>query len=736
MSISGKRSRYPLLQRALIGSILAVIVSSVWVIVYTNKTLRSLENNPPSTLLTELNSLSLSLNDLSEVVAAARIAAATKDPIQVGRLRNAVDTARERLVELRNISDSTNIVNASAFHAVVAPALADLQFRLDAGVSGRGADSATTLSIIASRITATFQKAEKIIRDSRALAQIIVDNQRKRLESFQRSVNVLFALTLLLVCLLIFLHIRLRSAIIWETNARDELQMQHDLLENLLHHLPLGIAVWDKKLNILHLNSSFTDITGYDRNDLPNLRRWPDLAYPDPEYRQKVKAHWQIFGKKGSVCEYQVTCRDGRIRDVEFRSVSLPDARIINTLSDVTERNVKEKELQESRAGEARLKKMESLGVLAGGVAHDLNNLLSGIVSYPELILLELPDDDKMHRPIELMRDSGLRATAIVQDLLTVARGVAMEKAAININSIIEEYLRSSDYRLVRHYHPGVRLEYSLDEHLANIIGSSIHIRKILMNLVSNGFEAIDTAGIVRIATANIKIDTRLQGDFEIEEGEYVTLSVGDQGKGISDEDRKRIFEPFYSKKVMGRSGTGLGLTVVWNVVQDHHGYIDVETSTAGTLFTIYFPITREVESEPEARNDFSACRGNGELVLVVDDVATQRIITCSIVEKLGYRAESVSSGEDAVEFVKRQPVDLLILDMIMSPGISGRETYNRIIRMYPGQKAVIVSGYAETEDVKETLRLGAGAFLKKPLMMYDLANALHTVLSGDARQS
>jgi signal transduction histidine kinase/CheY-like chemotaxis protein len=466
------------------------------------------------------------------------------------------------------------------------------------------------------------------------------------------------------------------------------------------------------------------------------MLQWPALAYPDPEYRQKVKAHWQSFGRNGSTCEYQVVCKDGKRKDIEFRAVYLPNSRIILTLWDVTDRKTKEKELQESRANEVRLKKMESLGLLAGGVAHDLNNIFSGLVSYPELILLELPEGHKLRRPIELMRESGLRATAIVQDLLTVARGVAMEKESININSIVKDYLRSPDYHMVQKYHPGVKIECTLDENLANIIGSRIHIRKILMNLVSNGFEAIETTGVVRIATANIQISTRVQGDNEIEEGEYVVLTVADQGTGISSEDLDKIFEPFYSKKVMGRSGTGLGLTVVWNVVQDHHGYIKVESSSERTLFTIYFPSTQELECQPVIFVDLSTLTGHGELVLVVDDVASQRVITSSIIEKLGYRVESVPSGEEAVEFVKRQPVDLLILDMIMSPGISGRETYSRIIRMYPEQKAIIVSGYAETEDVKETLRLGAGAFLKKPLMIGDLANTAHSLLSVDSCSS
>ncbi|KJR98394.1 MAG: hypothetical protein VR65_20405 [Desulfobulbaceae bacterium BRH_c16a] len=724
-----------MLQRALIGSILAVILSSVCVIVYTNKTLHSIESNLPSTLLTELNSLSVVLDGLADVVTFARIAAATKDPVQTGVLRTAVDTTHQLIVELRDTYVINNHVNASAFHAVVAPAIADLQIWLEEGVSGWGPDSGVTLSIVESRISETFRKAAKIGHHSRLAAQATLDSQKKRLEAFQQAVNVLYVLTLLLVFLLIYLLIRQRTAILRESEARDELQMQHNLLQNLLHHLPLGIAVWGKNRDLVQLNSIFTDITGYGFDDLPNMRHWPALAFPEPDYLQHVKTHWKSFGRDGSACEYRVTCKNGRIKDIEFRAVYLPDTRIINTLSDVTLRNNKEKELQESRASEVRLKKMESLGLLAGGVAHDLNNIFSGIVSYPELILLELPKNHKLRRPIELMRESGLRATAIVQDLLTVARGVAMEKEAVKINSIIEDYLDSPEYRLVRQYHPGVKLECSLDKHLKNILGSRIHIRKILMNLVSNGFEAINSSGAVRITTANVQIDVRGEGDNEIKKGEYVILTVADQGDGISKEDLEKIFEPFYSKKVMGRSGTGLGLTVVWNVVQDHQGYITVDSSPTETRFTIYFPVTCQPERNPDAVADFSSFIGNGELILIVDDVAAQRIITCSIIEKLGYRVESVACGEDAVEFVKHQPVDLIILDMIMSPGMSGRETYDRIIRLYPGQKAIVVSGYAETEDVKETLRLGAGGFLKKPLMIGDLAKVLHSLLSAKVGQ-
>ncbi len=736
MSGSKTTRRTAIAHGPLIAGIIAIILSTAGVIVYTNRTLHSIENNLPSTLLTELNSLANALDSLGDVATSARIAAATGHQEHLARLRSDIYTTYRLIVDLRNTYVTDNLINASSFHAVVAPAIADVRIWLDEGVSGYGPDSDVTLSIIESRVAETFAKASKIQSDSRNAAQGILDSQRKRLETFQDSVNALFAFTLFLVCLLVLLLIRQSRAIFRESEARNELQQQHDLLDRLLHSIPQGIAVWDRNLNIIHLNSGFTAITGYNRNDLPNMRNWPALAYPDPEYRQTVVRHWKNCSRDGSACEYRVACKDGQNRDIEFRAVYLTDSRIITTLSDVTERNRREKEVQESRLVEARARKMESLGLLAGGVAHDLNNILSGIVSYPELILLEMPPDDRLRRPIELMRESGLRASAIVQDLLTVARGVAVEKEPINLNAIIEDYLHSPDFQTVQRYHPGVEIECVLDDNLANIMGSRVHIRKILMNLVSNACEAIDGDGIVRITTTNREVSVPQINTTDLEEGEYVILTVSDQGKGISAEDLEKIFEPFYSKKVMGRSGTGLGLTVVWNVVQDHQGNISVTSSPSGTVFIISLPRTSRPARQPQSTADLSAFRGRGEMILVVDDVATQRQITCSILEKLGYRAESVPGGEAAVEFVRTQPVDLVLLDMIMSPGISGRETYERIIHLHPGQKALIVSGYAETEDVRETLRMGAAAFLKKPMMISDLATTIHSILRTDSGQA
>jgi two-component system, cell cycle sensor histidine kinase and response regulator CckA len=211
--------------------------------------------------------------------------------------------------------------------------------------------------------------------------------------------------------------------------------------------------------------------------------------------------------------------------------------------------------------------------------------------------------------------------------------------------------------------------------------------------------------------------------------GEYVVLVVKDNGMGISPEDLERIFEPFYTKKVMGRSGTGLGLSVVWNTVTGHDGYIHVESGRGGTVFELYFPITRESVSEKEKPLDLKQYMGRGEKVLVVDDELDQRIIAVDALRKLGYQAEAVSGGQEALEFLKEHEVDILLLDMVM-PGMDGCDTFSRIVQLKPGQRAVIASGFSLSDRVKKAQELGAGAYIRKPYSVEKLGLAIKTELN------
>ena len=382
---------------------------------------------------------------------------------------------------------------------------------------------------------------------------------------------------------------------------------------------------------------------------------------------------------------------------------------IIGVARDITSRKKLEIQLQQAH-------RMEAIGTLAGGVAHDLNNILSGIVSYPELILMDLPEDSPLRKPILTIKKSGEKAAVIVEDLLTLARrGVAISEV-VDLNHIISEQLSSPELEKLMSFHRDVQLKTDYEKSLLKIKGSSTHLSKTIMNIISNSAEAMPEGGTIRISTENIYLDRPFKGSDHVKSGEYVKVTVSDTGIGISEEDLQRIFEPFYTRKVMGRSGTGLGMAVVWGTVKDHNGYIDIQSTVGkGTTSTIYFPVTRDEIGDYETELAIEGYMGKGESILVVDDVKDQRKIATGMLSRLGYSVNSVSSGEEAVEYLKENAADLIIMDMIMEPGINGLETYERIIKIFPDQKAIIASGFSESDEVKRAQKLGAGEYIKKP---------------------
>ena len=396
--------------------------------------------------------------------------------------------------------------------------------------------------------------------------------------------------------------------------------------------------------------------------------------------------------------------------------------------NDITERKQAELDKRELQTRLQRAHKMEALGTLAGGgVAHDLNNILSGIVSYPQVMLRRLPEDSNLRKPVLTIQNSGKRAAAIVQDLLTLARRGVLTMEDVDLSTVASDYLKSPEFKVMKKNYPNVQVQTTLEDGTLNITGSPVHLSKTVMNPVTNAIEAIDESGKVSVTTENKYVDTLIKGYDQVENGDYVTLSVVDNGCGISKRDLERIFEPFYSKKVMGKSGTGLGMAVVWGTVKDHNGYIDVDSEVGrGTRFTLYFPAARKMQSLPEAVTEsIDDFMGQGESVLVVDDIAEQREIASEMLEQLGYAVHTVSSGEAAVAYLQENSAEILVLDMIMPPGMDGLETYKQVLQFKPDQKAIITSGFAETERVKEALSLGAGAYVKKPYMLETIGRAL-----------
>jgi PAS domain S-box-containing protein len=406
--------------------------------------------------------------------------------------------------------------------------------------------------------------------------------------------------------------------------------------------------------------------------------------------------------------------------------------RYLGIARDITERKKAETERRRLEERLQRAQRMEAIGPLAGGVAHDLNNVLSGIVGFPEMLLLELPPSSPLREPIEAIMASGYKAAAIVQDLLTLARRGVVTRKRVNLNQVIKDYLESPQFKKLISFHDRVVVETELSETLPDISGSPFHLFKVLMNIVSNAAEAMPEGGRIIVATDTFIGIPPVAPDGRTVAREWVMVKVLDNGIGIAPADLKRIFEPFYTKKVMGRSGTGLGMAVVWGTVQDHNGHIDVRSKeNEFTEFTIFLPADRDSASLTREKSTPTTFQGSGEMILVVDDLKDQRVLAEKMLSRLGYKVQTAGSGEEAIDLVRSRAPDLVVLDMLMEPGIDGLETYRRILACRPGQKAIIASGFAASDRVQEAMKLGASGYIRKPYRLETLGTAVKKSLSA-----
>jgi len=516
-------------------------------------------------------------------------------------------------------------------------------------------------------------------------------------------------------------------------SAEESLQKSQERYKTLTNNLSIGIYrnTAGPEGRFLEANPAIVKMFGYEsKNEFLDIKV-SDL-YKNPEERKSFneKMLQKGFGKND---ELLLRKKNGGSIICSVSAVAIKDEKgevkyYDGAIEDITERKHLELQFQQAQ-------KMKAVGTLAGGVAHDLNNILSGIVSYPELILMDLPEDSSLRKPIKRIQESGQRAAAIVEDLLTLARRGVSTAEIMNLNDLISEYLLSPEFEKLKTFHPSMEIETHLDSSLLNLMGSPVHLSKTVMNLVSNAAEAMVEGGKVSLSTENKYIDRPISGYHDVEEGDYVVLTVSDSGIGIAAEEIDRIFEPFYTKKVMGRSGTGLGMAVVWGTVKDHKGYIHIESEIEkGTTFKLYFPITRKEKPVDQKSKESFDYMGSGESILVVDDVKEQREIASKILSQLGYSVKTVSSGEDAVNFISKETVDLIVLDMIMSPGIDGLETYERIISIHPNQKAIIASGFSETNRVKKAQKLGTGTYVRKPYTIEKIGIAVKSELEKEKK--
>lgn len=374
---------------------------------------------------------------------------------------------------------------------------------------------------------------------------------------------------------------------------------------------------------------------------------------------------------------------------------------------------------------ESRALRLESAGSLAGQVAHDFNNLLGPLMAYPEFIKDELGEDHPAMEYISSIEKATAQIADINQQLLTLSRRGHYSLNVVNLNDLLKSVINQ-----VQPDFKKITIALDLEENLMNVKAGQSQLYRVFLNLLTNAYDAMNGKGKLKVKTENYYIDDDRTRYNKIPRGEYVKVSISDTGSGINQNVVDKIFEPFFTTKVSNKKrGSGLGLSVVDGVIKDHNGHIDLVTSPKGTTFYIYLPMTREDIKEAHVT---PLQMGNNEKVLVVDDDEIQREVSLKLLKRLGYQAKTVTSGERAVEYLKNNKVDLILLDMIMPLGMDGAETYQEIKRMYPNQRALIVSGYSESAKVNKAQILGAGAYVKKPLTINALAKAIKEELNKE----
>lgn len=385
----------------------------------------------------------------------------------------------------------------------------------------------------------------------------------------------------------------------------------------------------------------------------------------------------------------------------------------------------------------SRTERMSSLGTLAEGAARDLKDILQPVERLPDEIRKKI---DSMHESQPQLIELGealRKAQAVVRDLETIGRANNVKKSSIQINDLVSDFMKSADYRQLLGLNPMVKLETVFGDNLPLISGSVFQLRQMIANMMTNAFEGMPTGGMLKIQTSLEHVEHAAGRYGSQKAGDYVRIEFSDTAVRLSAEDLERIFEPFYVRNRLGRRIlSGLGMTLVYRVVEDHAGYIDVPPSQApaGNTMAVFLPLSGTDENEVlELRPDYTG----RERILLVDDSDAQRSEATRMMQELGYDVAAAASGYAALEHIKQRleaspgvrPFDLLVVDLVLGDAFDGVETFKAAIELFPGQKAILASGFADITRIVEARKLGISRCFQKPYTLESLGKNIRMAL-------
>jgi PAS domain S-box-containing protein len=506
--------------------------------------------------------------------------------------------------------------------------------------------------------------------------------------------------------------------------AEELLRDSEERFKRLIGNAPIAMSIINIDGTIEYTNEKHVEVTGYKKEDNFTLERWWKSVYPDEEYRKDVISKWNAYinnsstGEEAGIHERRLACKDGVIKDIELQFTRVGD-KVIVVFNDITERKKLEEQLRHSQ-------KMEAVGQLAGGVAHDFNNILNVIIGYGDIMRRSLEKDNPLSLNLDTILSAADRAAFLTQSLLAFSRKQIIHPQPINLNEIVTKVEKF----LLRVIGEDIKLKTICAEEDITVMADSGQIEQVLMNLATNARDAMPEGGMLVIETGIEEISEEYTKAHDYgKPGKYAHISVTDSGEGMDEETMQRIFEPFYTTKEVGK-GTGLGLSMVYGIIKQHDGIIDVYSELKkGTKIKIYLPVVKAEVKETE-KTELSSVEGGTETVLVAEDDEAVRRLSREILEKYGYTVIEAGNGEEAIEKFKenKEKINILLLDVIM-PKKNGKKVYEEIKRIKPDIKAFFLSGYSEDLILKKGILEKGINFIFKPVKINDLLRNVREVL-------